>query len=60
MGSEAQRAMTEAARRLTTMGLSRRDAAKVLDISHQRVQQLSGRLIGALLRPSLGRIRCDA
>jgi predicted RNase H-like HicB family nuclease len=39
-GTDAQRATAEAVRRLTKMGLSRRDAADVLGISHQRVQQL--------------------
>lgn len=39
-GAEAQRATVEAVRRLTKMGLSRRDAADLLGISHQRVQQL--------------------
>ncbi|HEX2040521.1 MAG TPA: hypothetical protein VHF47_12420 [Acidimicrobiales bacterium] len=39
-GADAQRATAEAVRRLTEMGLSRRDAADVLGISHQRVQQL--------------------
>jgi predicted RNase H-like HicB family nuclease len=39
-GADAQRATAEAVRRLTKMGLSRRDAADVLGISHQRVQQL--------------------
>ncbi len=34
--------MTKAAKRLDRMGLSRRDAADVLGISHQRVQQLLG------------------
>jgi predicted RNase H-like HicB family nuclease len=33
-------ATVKAARRLERMGLSRRDAAEVLGISHQRVQQL--------------------
>ncbi len=32
--------MTKAAKRLDRMGLSRRDAADILGISHQRVQQL--------------------
>ena len=39
-GVDAQRATAEAVKRLTNMGLSRRDAADVLGISHQRVQQL--------------------
>jgi len=39
-GSKAQQATIEAARRLAEMGLSRRDAADLLGISHQRVQQL--------------------
>jgi predicted RNase H-like HicB family nuclease len=33
-------ATVSAARRLATMGLSRRDTAEILGISHQRVQQL--------------------
>jgi predicted RNase H-like HicB family nuclease len=33
-------ATAKAARRLERMGLSRRDTADILDISHQRVQQL--------------------
>lgn len=36
----ASAATVEAARRLAAMGLSRRDAAEVLGVSHQRVQQL--------------------
>ena len=39
-GADAQQATAEAVQRLTKMGLSRRDAAEVLGISHQRVQQL--------------------
>ena len=39
-GTEAQQATADAVRRLTKMGLSRRDAADLLGISHQRVQQL--------------------
>jgi predicted RNase H-like HicB family nuclease len=39
-GADAQRATVEAVKRLTRMGLSRRDAADLLGISHQRVQQL--------------------
>jgi predicted RNase H-like HicB family nuclease len=39
-GSKAQEATVEAAQRLTAMGVSRRDAADLLGISHQRVQQL--------------------
>ena len=39
-GTEAQQATAHAVRRLTKMGLSRRDAADLLGISHQRVQQL--------------------
>lgn len=38
--ADAQRATAEAVKRLTKMGLSRRDAADLLGISHQRVQQL--------------------
>jgi predicted RNase H-like HicB family nuclease len=36
----ASDATMRAARRLTRMGLSRRDTAEILGISHQRVQQL--------------------
>src|SRR5882672_7890161 len=36
----ANDATVSAARRLATMGLSRRDTAEILGISHQRVQQL--------------------
>lgn len=36
----ASEATTRAVRRLTRMGLSRRDTAEILGISHQRVQQL--------------------
>lgn len=39
-GSKAQRATVEAVRRLTDLGLSRRDAAELLGLSHQRVQQV--------------------
>ncbi|MEY2446782.1 MAG: hypothetical protein QOH79_258 [Acidimicrobiaceae bacterium] len=39
-GTKAQEATIDAVRRLTDMGLSRRDAADLLGISHQRVQQL--------------------
>ena len=39
-GTEAQQATADAVRRLTKRGLSRRDAAELLGISHQRVQQL--------------------
>lgn len=39
-GVDAQRATAEAVKRLTKMGVSRRDAADLLGISHQRVQQL--------------------
>lgn len=39
-GSRAQRETSEAVRRLTDLGLSRRDAAELLGLSHQRVQQL--------------------
>jgi len=38
--SEAARAMTEAARALQELDLGMRDAAELLGISHQRVQQL--------------------
>jgi predicted RNase H-like HicB family nuclease len=39
-GTKAQEQAARAARALTERGLSRRDAAEVLGISHQRVQQL--------------------
>ncbi len=39
-GTAAKEATAEAVRELTEMGLSRRDAAELLGISHQRVQQL--------------------
>ena len=39
-GSDAKETTIDAARRLSEMGLSRRDAADLLGISHQRVQQL--------------------
>ncbi|HEX9970146.1 MAG TPA: hypothetical protein VGB03_08410 [Acidimicrobiales bacterium] len=39
-GIEAQQATADAVKRLTKMGLSRRDAADLLGISHQRIQQL--------------------
>lgn len=39
-GSTARATTVEAVRQLTDMGLSRRDAADLLGISHQRVQQL--------------------
>lgn len=39
-GTKAQETTVDAVRRLTEMGLSRRDAADLLGISHQRVQQL--------------------
>ena len=39
-GTEAQVQAAKAARALTDHGLSRRDAAELLGISHQRVQQL--------------------
>jgi len=37
---QATSTMAEAAERLDRMGLSRRDAADILRVSHQRVQQL--------------------
>jgi predicted RNase H-like HicB family nuclease len=40
---EAATATAKAAKRLDRMGLSRRDAADILGISHQRVQQLLAR-----------------
>jgi len=39
-GAKAQQETAEAVRRLTDLGLSRRDAAELLGLSHQRVQQL--------------------
>lgn len=39
-GSKAQQQTAEAVKTLTGMGLSRRDAAELLGLSHQRVQQL--------------------
>lgn len=39
-GQKAQKQTSEAVKRLTDLGLSRRDAADVLGLSHQRVQQL--------------------
>jgi len=39
-GVRAQAETAEAVRRLTELGLSRRDAAELLGLSHQRVQQL--------------------
>ncbi len=39
-GTNAQQQVARAARTLTSRGLSRRDAAELLGLSHQRVQQL--------------------
>lgn len=39
-GANAQERTVEAVRVLTDLGLSRRDAAELLGLSHQRVQQL--------------------
>ena len=39
-GEKAQKQTSEAVKRLTDLGLSRRDAADVLGLSHQRIQQL--------------------
>lgn len=39
-GVRAQQETAQAVRRLTDLGLSRRDAAELLGLSHQRVQQL--------------------
>ena len=39
-GEKAQLQTTEAVKKLTDLGLSRRDAADVLGLSHQRIQQL--------------------
>lgn len=39
-GEKAQKQTSEAVKRLTDLGLSRRDAAEILGLSHQRVQQL--------------------
>lgn len=42
LAEQAQRATATAARRLTSKGLSLRDVADLLGISHQRVKQLAG------------------
>jgi hypothetical protein len=39
-GTKAQEETSKAVKRLTDLGLSRRDAAELLGLSHQRVQQL--------------------
>lgn len=39
-GAKAQEQVAAAAKALTDLGLSRRDAAELLGLSHQRVQQL--------------------
>lgn len=39
-GAKARKQTSAAVKRLTDLGLSRRDAADVLGLSHQRVQQL--------------------
>jgi transposase-like protein len=39
-GRERKRRRPGAVKRLTDLGLSRRDAAELLGLSHQRVQQL--------------------
>lgn len=39
-GAQAQEQTAHAVKRLTDLGLSRRDAAELLGLSHQRVQQL--------------------
>jgi len=39
-GAKAQKETSEAVKQLTSLGLSRRDAADLLGLSHQRVQQL--------------------
>lgn len=39
-GMKAQEETTRAVKQLTDLGLSRRDAAELLGLSHQRVQQL--------------------
>lgn len=39
-GAKAQQETADAVRRLTDLGLSRRDAAELLGLSHQRIQQL--------------------
>nr|MDQ3573455.1 type II toxin-antitoxin system HicB family antitoxin [Actinomycetota bacterium] len=39
-GTKAQQQTAQAVKTLTGMGLSRRDAAELLGLSHQRVQQL--------------------
>ena len=41
-GTRAQEETTRAVKRLTDLGVSRRDAAVLLGLSHQRVQQLLG------------------
>lgn len=40
VGAKAQQQTIEAVRALTDLGLSRRDAAELLGLSHQRVHQL--------------------
>jgi hypothetical protein len=39
-GAKAQEQVAGAAKALTDLGLSRRDAAELLGLSHQRIQQL--------------------
>ena len=39
-GTKAQEETKQAVRRLTALGVSRRDAAELLGLSHQRIQQL--------------------
>lgn len=39
-GSKAQQQTLQAVQQLTQLGLSRRDAAELLGLSHQRIQQL--------------------
>jgi len=45
--AEAARSMREAARLLTSQGLTLRDTGEILGVSYQRVQQITGKRDGA-------------